>query len=436
MKHWIDRMVGVVVAARPAVGRCASSASECSAVVARDPGHASSLRLPSAAQSVSRGARRFLAAALVCLAFFGGPSPLVCHAGTQQSSSDATKDAARVLFDQAKALAREGGDANLRKAIGLLDSSLTLRPDPEVEKLRDGLRILVGEPAPADRGESKPSAGAGPSWATVVARDPDPAVVTDAAARARMAATGLPWKVRDNKTGIVMLLCPPGEFTMGSPASEAGRDDDEVQHRRAIRRAFYLSETEVTQEAWEKLMGGNPSYFKGAANPVEMVSWNDCVRFCETAGLRLPTEAEWEYACRAGTTGAYAGDLASMGWFADNSGRKPLDAEALKRDRDNYVNTILDNGCQSRPVRQRKPNAWGLYDMHGNVWEWVGDHYADYPTQGGTEEAARTAEGGAPFLRGGGWNNIASHCRFAPRYFLAPGATNFLIGFRVARTPD
>jgi formylglycine-generating enzyme required for sulfatase activity len=373
---------------------------------------ASSLRLPSAAQSVSRGARRFLASVLVCLAFFGGPSPPVCHAGAQQSSSDATKDAARVLFDQARALAREGGDANLRKAIGLLDSSLTLRPDPEVEKLRDDLRILVGEPSPADRGESKPSAGAGPSWATVVARDPDPAVVTDAAARARMAATGLPWKVRDNKTGIVMLLCPPGEFTMGSPASEAGRDDDEVQHRRAIRRAFYLSETEVTQEAWERLMGGNPSYRPGAANPVEQVSWDDCVRFCETAGLRLPTEAEWEYACRAGTTGAYAGDLASMAWFADNSGR------------------------QSRPVRQRNPNAWGLYDMHGNVGEWVEDGYAEYPKGGGTEEAARAAEGGARVLRGGGWPSRASRCRAAGRFDFAPGVTDRSFGFRVARTTD
>jgi formylglycine-generating enzyme required for sulfatase activity len=250
------------------------------------------------------------------------------------------------------------------------------------------------------------------AWATIVAHDPDPAVVTDAAARARIAATGLPWKVRDNATGIVMLLCPPGEFTMGSPASETGRDDDEVQHRRVIRKAFYLSETEVTQEAWEKLMGGNPSYFKGAANPVEQVSWNDCVRFCGVAGLRLPTEAEWEYACRAGTTGAYAGDLASMAWFADNS------------------------GSQSRPVRQRKPNAWGLYDMHGSVWELVEDAYAPYPAEGGTEEPARTAEGGARVMRGGGWFSGASGCHSASRGDYAPGFTLFTIGFRVARTPD
>ena len=396
---------------------------------------ASSLRVRCAAQSASRGARRFLSSVFVCLAFFGGPSPLVCHAGAQQSSSNATKDAAGVLLDEARALAREGGAANLRRAIELLDSSLTLRPDPEVEKLRDGLRILVGEPAAAGRGASKPSAGAILNWATVVARDPDPSVVTDAAARVRMAATGFPWKVRDNKTGIVMLLCPPGEFTMGSPASEADRYGVELQHRRVIRQAFYLSETEVTQEAWEKLMGGSPSCFKGAANPVEQVSWNDCVRFCASAGLRLPSEAEWEYACRAGTTGAYAGDLASMAWFADNSGRKPLDAEALwKRDVVNYEKTVLDNGCQSRPVRQRKPNAWGLYDMHGNVWEWVEDSHSEYPKGGGTEEAAR-AEGGARVLRGGGWGDGASNCRAAFRARDALGDAHYDVGFRVARTP-
>jgi formylglycine-generating enzyme required for sulfatase activity len=275
-------------------------------------------------------------------------------------------------------------------------------------------------------------------WATVVSFDPDPAVVTDARARIRMAATGLPWKVRDKKTGIVMLLCPPGEFTMGSPESERLRYDDEVQHGRVIRNAFYLSETEVTQDVWQTHMGANPSYFLGATKPVEQVSWNDCVRFCESTDLRLPTEAEWEYACRAGTTGAYAGDLASMAWFADNSGKKPLDADALFwRDQGNYPQTLVDNGCQSHPVRQRKPNAWGLYDMHGNVWEWVEDGYAEYPKGGGSEEAARFAEGGVRVLRGGGWDFNASSCRAANRHCFVPGsAGNGVFGFRVARTPD
>ena len=101
-----------------------------------------------------------------------------------------------------------------------------------------------------------PTLNAASSWYEIVRQDPDPAVVTDAAARARMTATKLPWKVRDRKTGIVMLLCPPGEFMMGSPASEAGREDDEAQHRVQITKAFYLSETEVTQESWQKVVGG------------------------------------------------------------------------------------------------------------------------------------------------------------------------------------
>jgi len=257
------------------------------------------------------------------------------------------------------------------------------------------------------------------AWCEVLDQRPDPAVVTDAAARARMEATGLPWKVRDKKTGVVMLLCPPGEFMMGSPASEARRVDDETQHRRVIRTAFYLSETEVTQEVWEKAMGANPSYFKGATGPVEQVSWNDCVRFCESSGLRLPTEAEWEYACRAGTTTAYSfGDTITEKQARFGSGDGPV-------------------ACGSFPA-----NPWGFHDMHGNVWEWVEDEYGEYPKEGGTE-VARTADGGTRVLRGGGWSGggrswsgLASGCRAADRYEGAPGATRVFNGFRVARTPD
>jgi len=253
-----------------------------------------------------------------------------------------------------------------------------------------------------------PALNAASSWYEIVRQDPDPAVVTDAEARARMTATKLPWKVRDRKTGIVMLLCPPGEFMMGSPASEKGRLKNEAQHSVTITKAFYLSETEVTQEVWQKVMGANPSSFKGASNPVEQVSWNDCQKFCQSSGLRLATESEWEYACRAGTTGAYAGDLASMAWFRDNSG----------------------NSTQA--VKQRKPNAWGLYDMHGNVWEWCEDGYAQSAS---STQQASTGNDGARVLRGGGWDDVASYCRSAGRYFGAPGFT-LHVGFRVARTSE
>ena len=223
---------------------------------------------------------------------------------------------------------------------------------------------------------------------------------------------------------------------MGSPASEAGRSDDEAQHSVTITKAFYLSETEVTQEVWQKVMGANPSSFNGASNPVEQVSWNDCQSFCHSSGLRLATESEWEYACRAGTTGAYAGDLASMAWFGDNSGRSALDVDALfKRDSSSssYVRQLLDNDCQTHPVKQRKPNAWGLYDMHGNVWEWCEDGYAESAS---STQQASTGNVGARVLRGGGWNYYASFCRSANRFSLAPGITHDGSGFRVARTSE
>jgi len=196
---------------------------------------------------------------------------------------------------------------------------------------------------------------------------------------------------------------------MGSPASEAERSNDEAQHSVTITKAFYLSETEVTQEVWQKVMGANPSGFNGASNPVEQVSWNDCQKFCQSSGLRLATESEWEYACRAGTTGAYAGDLASMAWFGDNSGHS------------------------TQPVKQRKPNAWGLYDMHGNVWEWCEDGYAQSAS---STQQASTGNDGARVLRGGGWFNNASSCRSAFRYYYAPGLTTSSFGFRVARTSE
>ncbi|MFM7052728.1 MAG: SUMF1/EgtB/PvdO family nonheme iron enzyme, partial [Planctomycetota bacterium] len=261
-----------------------------------------------------------------------------------------------------------------------------------------GAAVAVAKPATTTETSARVPAGVqvpksawNTNWdAEVLRQDPDPAVVTDAAGRARMVATGLPWKVRDRKTGIVMLLCPPGEFIMGSPAAEAGRSDDETQHRCTIRKAFYLSETELTQEVWQKVMGANPSKFRGATSPVEQVSWNDCQQFCAATGLRLPSEAEWEYACRAGTTGAYAGDLGSMAWYIDSSGGSP------------------------HPVATKKANPWGLHDMHGNVSEWCEDAYGPYPSQGGTEEAATF--GPNRVLRGGYWNSPTGSVRSSSRF--------------------
>jgi formylglycine-generating enzyme required for sulfatase activity len=268
-------------------------------------------------------------------------------------------------------------------------------------------RVAVAYPAARPFIDRVPKALPAPAGCVVVTREPDPAVVTDAAALERMNATGLPWKIRHEKTGIVMLLCPSGDFVMGSPKGESGRGVNEAQQRVEITAVFYISETEVTQEEWQRTMGANPSKFKGASKPVDTVTWNACQEFCQRTGLRLPSESEWEYACRAGTTGAYAGDIYAMGWYSDNS------------------------AGSMHPVRQKRANPWGLHDMHGNVWEWCADVYADRAA--GTQ-AAGSAQEQPRVLRGGSWYFDASFARSSGRYGAgAPGFTRYDFGFRVAR---
>ena len=175
------------------------------------------------------------------------------------------------------------------------------------------------------------------------------------------------------------------------------------------------------------MMGTNPSnfYFLGPQNPVENVSWTDAVEFCrklsampaeKTAGhvYRLPTEAEWEYACRSGTTTAYgfgddASRLGDYGWFDGNS------------------------DSSTHPVGEKKPNAWGLYDMHGNVWEWCQDWYGDYPSGSATDPTGATS-GSYRVIRGGSWSNDARYCRSAYRSWRTPEARYNNLGFRVLRS--
>jgi len=215
---------------------------------------------------------------------------------------------------------------------------------------------------------------------------------------------------------------PPGTFLMGSPVGEEGRDLDEPQHTVTLTQGFWLSDHEVTQSEYQAVMGNNPSYFKGDLNrPVEQVSWDEAVLYCqklterERAGgritaqqaYRLPTEAEWEYAARAGTTGARYRELDTITWWIGNAGN------------------------QMRPVKQKAPNAWGIYDMHGNVWEWCSDWYVEYPT-GSVTDPRGPSSGSSRVLRGGSWFDVASGARSAFRLWVDPGYRSFNLGFRPA----
>ena len=208
--------------------------------------------------------------------------------------------------------------------------------------------------------------------------------------------------------------CPAGAFTMGSPSSEPDRNYDETQHSVTLTRGFWMLETEVTQAMWKSVMGNNRSSFEGSQNPVGRVSWEECRSFCEKLSeklglpVSLPTEAQWEYACRAGTTSAYAGDFGEMGWYWDNSGR------------------------ETHPVGQKKPNAWGLYDMHGNVREWCQDRYdEDYYAESPTSDPCNEDSGSYRVRRGGSWGNGAGICRSAGRDYYEPGFRDNFLGFRL-----
>lgn len=223
----------------------------------------------------------------------------------------------------------------------------------------------------------------------------------------------------------------PGSFMMGSPASEEGRNDDETQHKVRITRAFWLKATEVTQGEWTAVMGFNQSYFKACGEncPVENVSWNDAVGYCNKlslaagleqcyqgdrfiglacTGYRLPTEAEWEYAARAGTTGARHGEVDAVAWYDGHS------------------------GSTTHPVGQKQANAWGAYDMLGNAWEWTNDWKADY--SGDAVDAQGPAEGHSRVVRGGGWDFVARSARSAFRRDIEPGYRGSFLGFRPARS--
>jgi formylglycine-generating enzyme required for sulfatase activity len=233
-----------------------------------------------------------------------------------------------------------------------------------------------------------------------------------------------------NSIGMKLVLIPKGTFMMGSPETEKGRQENETQHEVTISKDYYLGVHEATQAQYETVMGKNPSHFQGAIVgnenadlPVENVSWDDAVEFCKKlsdlpeekkAGrvYRLPTEAQWENACRAGSKTAYLFDdeeglLPEYGWFNRNSSNR------------------------THTVGLLEPNAWGLYDMHGNVWEWCNDRYGEYP-KGAVRNPTGPKVGSDRVCRGGSWDFEAANCRSAFRNWNYPSLRLDYYGLRVA----
>ena len=246
----------------------------------------------------------------------------------------------------------------------------------------------------------------------------------------------LPNSTYTNGLGMVFVPIPPGTFVMGSPSDDPGRDADETMHTVTISEGFYMQTTEVTQGQWLELMGDNPSYFKGCGMdcPVENVSWVDSQLFIRrlndregTNKYRLPTEAEWEYACKAGSETAFANgkieerlcgyepNLDKMGWYCGNSGKS------------------------LHPVARKQPNVWGLYDMHGNVWEWCEDR-SDWEGKSVVTDTYRDPVvdpvgriGAGRVNRGGAWTSYARFCRSSFRNRSDPHSRKNSLGFRLAR---
>ncbi len=251
-----------------------------------------------------------------------------------------------------------------------------------------------------------------------------------------------------NNLGMRFILIPAGSFLMGSPATEKGRNWNEKRHRVTITKSFYMGETEVTQGQWNRLVSPNPSTFQlGNSYPVDSVSWNDAVTFINylnqwegTTKYRLPTEAEWEYACRAGSTKAFSsGPITTMScttpepalidttWYCYNSG---------------LANPPRD--FKPHPVKLLKPNRWGLYDMHGNVQEWVEDA-CEWRSILKSKVGVTTStyvngiknpleiKGDHRIVRGGGWYQSPKYQRAAYRTYYKPMTRRNSLGFRIVR---
>ncbi len=309
---------------------------------------------------------------------------------------------------------------------GLLDSCERAVGDVNLDGAVDGadLGILLGSWGPTQSPPEPGSCVAVPLWATLIELHPDPAIVTNEALRAAIAATGLAWRVRDNSSNIEMLLVPPGTFTMGCSASDTFTCsfDENPTHPVTITQPFYMGRYEVTQAQWVAELGSNPSNFQSYADspsrPVEQVSWNMIQPFLTQNGLRLPTEAQWEYAYRAGTTTAFhngssaESTLNTIAWYLSNS----------------------DN--QTHAVGGKSANALGLHDMSGNVQEYCKDWYSGtYYSASPVYDPEGPTSGSYRPMRGGSWGASSYGSRASARNYGNPNYANSNYGFRVVKNP-
>jgi uncharacterized surface protein with fasciclin (FAS1) repeats/formylglycine-generating enzyme required for sulfatase activity len=341
-------------------------------------------------------------------------------------------------------------------------------PQSVVPQPQDGTAAAAASaPAPAAKARLATTL----AWATVVEKEADPKVVTDPALRSAIAATGLPWRVRDKVTGVELLLVPPGRFLMGgSPGDSEVMPEEMPAHPVTITEPYYLGRYEVTQAQFQRgiarvataaeapaddasaparpgvtpfveardqdgnvvpgavqvqirssaggvvVIGGAPEAqadpAQGAASPIlpATVTWGRCEAFCRATGLRLPTEAEWEFACRAGAPQARYGELDAIAWHVGNG------------------------AGQDQAIGTKAANALGLHDMLGNVWEWVGDWYSEY-TRASQTDPKGPPNGDRRILRGGFWNDGRPDCRASQRHPVGVSAFANGVGFRVARNP-
>ncbi len=228
-------------------------------------------------------------------------------------------------------------------------------------------------------------------------------------------------------SGIEFVLIPAGTFTRGSAEEE--EEEEATPYQVSLTKPFYMGKFQITQAQWNAIMGNNSSHFKGDNRPVEKVSWDDCQKFIkklnareDVKNYRLPTEAEWEYACHAGTTTVFSFGDSLSSEQANFDGNYPYGGASKGK----YLGRTTDVGSY-------EPNAWGLYDMHGNVWEWCHDWDGDYPTSPVTNPSGASS-GSERVVRGGSWFDYARDCSAAFHDGIRPGVRNCYVGFRLLRS--